>query len=131
MANNTLDHFRQADFLRDNEAPDNEFYVRPRFVNHLDTTALQTVEELYGRLISKGSRILDLMSGPESHLKGELEPIQVAGLGMNMEELEANSVLNDRIVHDLNDDYILPFPDDLFDALVNTVSVDPWRYLPK
>lgn len=124
MANNTLDHFRQADFSRDNEAPDKEFYVKARFVNHLDTTALQTVEDLYARLIPKGARILDLMSGPESHLKPELEPIQVAGLGMNMEELEANSVLNDRIVHDLNADYILPFPDDLFDAVVNTVSVD-------
>ncbi len=110
--------------MRDNESPDPEFYTRPRFINHLDTTAIETVQNLYLRLIPKNSRILDLMSGPESHLKSEISPAHVSGLGMNMEELEANPVLNERIVHDLNADPVLPFPDDSFDAVVNTVSVD-------
>lgn len=124
MTNTTLDHFKPADFSRDNEAPDQEFYVKPRFVNHLDSTALQTVKDLYARLIPKKAKILDLMSGPVSHLRPELDPDLVTGLGMNMEELEANPVLNDRVVHDLNADSVLPFPDDFFDAVVNTVSVD-------
>ena len=52
----------------DDETPDGDFYPRPRFVDHLDSCALETVEELYGRLIPNGSTILDLMAGPDSHL---------------------------------------------------------------
>ncbi len=124
MMQNTLSYYKSSDFTRDNESPDPEFYTRPRFVNHLDTTALNTVEELYLRLIPKDSRILDLMSGPDSHLRSEIQALSVCGLGMNNLELEANPILTERIIHDLNVEPILPFPDNHFDAVINTVSVD-------
>jgi SAM-dependent methyltransferase len=120
----TLDYFTAKAFAREDETPDPEFYKTPRFVDHLDSLALSTVEDLFVRLVPKGSRILDLMAGPESHLKGEIEPTSIAGLGLNEEELQGNPVLTERIIHDLNADPALPFKDNEFDAVVNTVSVD-------
>jgi SAM-dependent methyltransferase len=43
---------------------------------------------------------------------------------MNAEELAANALLTERVVHDLNEDPRLPFPDESFDAVVCTVSVE-------
>jgi ubiquinone/menaquinone biosynthesis C-methylase UbiE len=43
---------------------------------------------------------------------------------MNGEELSRNSQLTDWVVKDLNADPSLPFPDNTFDAITNTVSVD-------
>lgn len=120
----TLDFFPPEDFARDDESPDAAFYRKPRFVHHLDSLALSTVEGLYVRLIPKGAAILDLMAGPDSHVASECEAASVIGLGMNSEELEANGSLSQKIVHDVNADPELPFPDDAFDVVINTVSVD-------
>ncbi len=116
--------FLPEDFAREDEDPDEQFYRTPRFVSHVDETALSTVEDLYGRLIPKGSRILDLMAGPDSHLRQGIEPSGVTGLGLNCEELQANSILTERVVHDLNCCPELPFADHTFDVVINTVSVD-------
>jgi SAM-dependent methyltransferase len=120
--------FTAGDFAREDETPDREFYAKPRMVDHLDSTALDTVEQLYGRLIPKGSRILDLMAGPDSHLPESVEPESVTGLGLNQEELDANRALSRRVIHDLNAEPELPFDDNEFDVVLNTVSVD---YLTK
>jgi SAM-dependent methyltransferase len=110
--------------MRDDETLDSTFYVEPRFVDHLDSLALSTVESLYGRLIPGGSRMLDLMAGPDSHLGCVKEPLSVTGLGLNEQELKSNGALIEYVLHDLNADPILPFEDDQFDVVVNTVSVD-------
>lgn len=120
----TAGHFGPDNMARDDETSDLEFYGKPRFVNHLDTLALSMVESLYGRLIPSGSRVLDLMAGPDSHLARVKGLEHVAGLGLNREELEANGELNEYVIHDLNADSRLPFGDDQFDAVINTVSVD-------
>jgi SAM-dependent methyltransferase len=120
----TLDFFRPEDFARDDESPDAAFYKTPRFVNHLDSLALSTVEGLLVRLIPNGAAILDLMAGPDSHLSSQCEPASVTGLGMNQEELDGNLSLDSRVVHDVNADPKLPFQDNAFDVVVNTVSVD-------
>lgn len=52
----------------------------------------------------------------------------MTGLGMNKEELERNPVLTESVVHDLNVDPKLPYEDNAFDVITNTVSVD---YLTK
>ncbi|MGO9118098.1 MAG: methyltransferase domain-containing protein [Desulfomonilaceae bacterium] len=112
------------DLGRDDETPDGDFYTKPRFVDHLDSCALETVEEIYGRLIPAGSTILDLMAGPVSHLGKVSDPSMVVGLGLNKTELEANSALSEHVIHNLNSDPLLPFPDNRFDVVVNTVSLD-------
>lgn len=112
------------DFGRDDETPDRDFYMKPRFVDHLDSCALDTVAQIYGRLIPSGAAILDLMAGPDSHLGKVSDPAMVVGLGLNKSEMEANPVLSEHVIHDLNADPLLPFPDNRFDVVVNTVSVD-------
>jgi SAM-dependent methyltransferase len=120
----TLKYFNETDFLRDDQRADSIFYSNPRFVNHLDSLALSTVENIYARLIPKEADILDLMAGPDSHLREELVLKSVTGLGLNKDELEANTQLSAIIIHDLNEDYSLPFDNHTFDAVINTVSVD-------
>ena len=46
------------------------------------------------------------------------------GLGLNMEELKRNRQLTDFTVQDLNVNKILPYANDTFDAVLNTVSVE-------
>jgi len=124
----TLDYFPPEDFARDDESADSEFYKTPRIVDHLDSLALSTVEDLFARLIGKGAHILDLMAGPDSHLRQVPGAASVTGLGLNEQELEANPVLTRKVIHDVNENPVLPFSDNEFDAVVNTVSVD---YLTK
>jgi SAM-dependent methyltransferase len=45
-------------------------------------------------------------------------------LGMNSDELDANLSAEVTVVHDLNTEPRLPFPDESFDAVVCCVSVD-------
>ncbi|MHC4943955.1 MAG: methyltransferase domain-containing protein [Planctomycetota bacterium] len=112
-------------FERVDESDDRTFYATDRFVEHLDEQALQTVEKLIESLVVEEKPvILDLMAGWSSHLPESLAPERVVGLGLNENELAKNPALKDRVIHDLNIDPNLPFPDDTFDVVMNTVSVD-------
>lgn len=117
------DFFADAGFARGDTASDTEFYGKPRLVDHLDRLALKQVEKLYGRLLPQGGRVLDLMTSWKSHLS-EATLGQVAGLGMNAEELATNPALAERVVQDLNRQPRLPFAEAEFDAAVCTVSVE-------
>jgi SAM-dependent methyltransferase len=48
----------------------------------------------------------------------------VVGLGLNRAEHDANTVLHERVIQDLNGESRLPFPDGAFDAVVCTASVE-------
>jgi SAM-dependent methyltransferase/FKBP-type peptidyl-prolyl cis-trans isomerase 2 len=122
--NQPTDFWSDVPFIRMAAGADDEFYEKPRLVDHIDRTATRQVERLYGRLLPKGGRILDLMTSWKSHLPAELAPAHVAGLGMNMAELEANPVLGERIIGDLNLAPTLPYDDASFDGAVCTVSVE-------
>jgi len=112
-------------FFRLDESDDREFYAKDRLVEHLDARALSTVERIIGRLVlEEAPVILDLMAGWDSHLPPELNPAEVVGLGLNPNELSENPVLTRTVIHDLNRDQNLPFPDETFDVVINTVSVD-------
>jgi len=117
--------FAKDAFSRLDESDDTQFYSTDRFVSHLDSLALETVEKLIGELIvEQNPVILDLMAGWDSHIPGGLEPSRVVGLGLNRNELSENKALSEIVIHDLNKDPILPFPNNTFDAVLNTVSVD-------
>jgi len=112
-------------FSRMDDADDKRFYEKDRFVSHLDEVALNTVEQLIGQLVIEDAPvILDLMAGWDSHIPEHITPSRVVGLGLNTNELSRNRVLTDAVVHDLNEDPALPFPDNTFDVVLNTVSVD-------
>ncbi len=112
-------------FSRQDDTDDGSFYAIDRFVEHLDTVALGTVEKLIDTLVvDKRPSILDLMAGWDSHIPGTLETNEVVGLGLNENELSTNRDLTEFVLHDLNKDPSLPFEDDRFDVVLNTVSVD-------
>lgn len=109
---------------REDPAPDHEFYAGVRLVHHLDATARARIAELYATLIAPGARVLDLMSSWASHLDRLRQPDSVIGLGMNHEELAANPLLGQALVHDLNQQPAIPLPSASVDAVVCTASVE-------
>jgi SAM-dependent methyltransferase len=112
-------------FSRLDESDDSVFYSADRFVSHLDSFALATVDKIIADLIVEHNPvILDLMAGWHSHIPEELCPSKVVGLGLNKNELTENKALSEIVIHDLNRDPHLPFPNNTFDAVINTVSVD-------
>jgi SAM-dependent methyltransferase len=108
-------------FDRADPFPDSAFYSSTRLVTHLDDGAIAAVGALYDELGISGD-VLDLMSSWVSHFRTPPERLTV--LGMNADELDANPSAAVRVVHDLNADPRLPFPNESFDAVVCCVSVD-------
>lgn len=108
-------------FERADGSGDQTFYSWPRLVTHIDNDAIAAVGALYEELGIDGE-VLDLMSSWVSHFRAP--PARLTVLGMSAEELQANSVAAVRVVHDLNSDPLLPFPDSSFDGVVCCVSVD-------
>jgi len=105
------------------ESNDLQFYDQPRFVTHVDARFIDQLTELYRQQLQPQSRVLDLMSSWVSHLPDQLELAHVEGHGMNAEELARNPQLNHYFVQNLNQTQLLPLPDQSFDAVLNTVSV--------
>lgn len=118
------DYFSDDAFDRDDDQPDAKFYRKPRYVHHIDDTAREMVSSTYGRFLTDGMQVLDLMSSWQSHIPTNLHIGRLVGLGLNEDELKRNSQLSDFLVHDLNADAKLPFASNTFDAVVNTVSVE-------
>ncbi len=124
LADADTDFFTDSPFTRDDEFDDSAFYLQPRLVNHIDTTAIAHITALYRRFLRPGMQVLDLMSSWTSHLPSEMLELEVTGLGMNAVELERNERLSKRIVHDLNRDAALPLAAHSFDIALCTVSVE-------
>lgn len=106
---------------RADPTPDAWFYRPPRLVTHIDDRAIAAVGALYTELGLRGE-VLDLMSSWVSHFIDP--PKRLVGLGMNRVELAANAMLAEHVVHDLNAEPTLPFPDAGFDDATCCVSVD-------
>jgi len=105
-------------------SPDHLFYKDPRMVQHLDSTARQSIRTEYAKLIAPGSRVLDLMGSWDSHLPNDLKLQALTVLGMNKVELNANKLATDTVVQDLNQNPILPFKNNSFEAIVCTASIE-------
>jgi SAM-dependent methyltransferase len=110
-------------FRRIDESDDPLFYSFPRFVVHIDDWAIETIGEIFAQRLPRGGKLLDVMSSWRSHLPLSLQPAEVVGLGLNRAEMEDNPALTEAIVHDLNREPRMPFPDGRFDGAMLTVSV--------
>lgn len=115
------DAFPVGFFDRSDTHADDSFYAAPRLVTHIDDAAIAAVGALYAELGLSGD-VLDLMSSWVSHFT--TAPSSLTALGMNRVELEANPMASDIVVHDLNAEPALPFPDSCFDGVTCCVSVD-------
>ncbi len=118
------DFFSDNPFERQDETDDAIFYGKPRFVQHLDDTAIENVSAVYAEFLKPGMKVLDLMSSWQSHIPENVELEKVVGLGMNEDELEANPRLTKYLTKDLNVSQELPFSDSEFDAILCTASVE-------
>jgi SAM-dependent methyltransferase len=106
------------------ERSDERFYDTPRFVQHIDDTAIEMVRNTYGRVLTSGMRVLDLMSSWQSHVPPNIRLERLDGLGLNSEELKRNRQLTRFVVQDLNTNKSLPYETNTFDVVLNTVSVE-------
>ena len=118
------DFLSEDSFQRQDVHSDQIFYQKPRFVQHIDGQAIEVVKDIHGNLLHNGMRVLDLMSSWTSHLPEDLRLEKLSGLGLNAQELAANVDLNDWVVHDLNENSILPYETKAFDAAICSLSVE-------
>jgi hypothetical protein len=121
---NPTDFFSDEPFARTDEDEDPMFYTKPRLVTHIDEKAISIISEIYGQVLKKGARVLDLMSSWRSHFPRNVELASLIGLGLNREEMLKNPQLTDHIIHDLNREPRIPFSNNEFDAVICTVSVE-------
>lgn len=117
------DHYRRED-----EAPDPYFYSQPRLVAHIDQRAIEAIGEFFAEYLPEAGWVLDLMSSWRSHMPDGFSGRKLVGLGLNSVEMAENPQLDDRVIHDLNINPVLPFREASFDAAVVTVSI---QYITK
>ena len=118
----------RSSFARLDSSPDTIFYSEPRFVEHVDEQAVESMTSyISDKLLHTGDSVLDLCSSWTSHIRpSSLQLKRLAGLGMNAKELEANSALTEWVVLDLNvdQDVKLPYDDGSFDVVMCQLSID-------
>ena len=110
-------------FDKEDDGDDLAFYAPSRLVTHIDEVAVEALTGFYRDVLPDDGRILDLMSSWVSHLPADRRYREVAGHGMNAEELAANPRLDRWFVADLNADPVLPLEDAAFDAALCCVGV--------
>jgi SAM-dependent methyltransferase len=110
-------------FNRQDDSPDEAFYSIPRMVNHIDDATINEITRFYRETLSSEDELLDLMSSWVSHLPDGVNFGRVTGLGMNLDELNANTRLDEAVVHNLNVTPTLPFSDASFNAAMIVVSI--------
>lgn len=115
-------------FQRVDEEDDGIFYESPRLVVHIDEGAIAAVGRFFKEQIPENSDVLDLMSSWRSHWPADHAKNRMVGLGLNQVEMRENPDLDEFVVHNMNNDPVLPFDDESFDAVVITVSA---QYLTK
>jgi SAM-dependent methyltransferase len=110
-------------FKKSDVGDDSDFYAQPRFVTHIDDTAIAALSSFYREGLPAGGVLLDLMSSWVSHLPSDVSYAEVIGHGMNDSELAANPRLGRRFVLDLNRNPRLPLCDSTVDAAMICVSI--------
>jgi SAM-dependent methyltransferase len=110
-------------FHRQDDSADEAFYSSPRMVNHIDDATINEITRFYQETLKPEDELLDLMSSWVSHLPKDVSYRKVTGLGMNLDELNANARLDQVLVHNLNKTPTLPFSDTCFNAVMIVVSI--------
>ena len=124
LASQTTDFFHGMPFLRKTEDDDSIFYASIETKPAVDQVAIEQLNQFYSEQLKDNTKILDLMCGPESHLPDHFRAIDVTGLSLKQDDLDANQRLKQRIIHDINKSPQLPFKDDEFDAIICSFSIE-------
>ncbi len=124
----TLNYFPQEFFARHDNNEDALYYEEPRRKVYVDNHSISVLTEFLQELLPPHGVYLDLMSGWRSHIPSQVLPSRVVGLGLNAQEMVENNQLDKFVVHDLNDDPILPLENQQFDVVLCNFSI---QYLIK
>jgi predicted DsbA family dithiol-disulfide isomerase len=131
--------FIPSDFSRIDETPDGVKYSSPRMVTHMDSPALRSLTKLYDCLfnslvlstMSAGRKtesltFLDMCGSWNTFYPVKALPKNCAVIvqGLNAEELAANKLATQTLVHDLNVSETLPIPDGSIDFISNVASIE-------
>merc|ERR1712032_79079 len=102
------------------------FYAEPKLVKHVDDKSLAALTSYYASVFPREKQFsaLDICSSWISHYPTTPRPSRLAITGLNEEELKRNSQATEYVVRDLNNNPRLPYGDNQFDVVTNTVSVD-------
>lgn len=124
--------FSSDAFSRTDETDDAAVDAQGRTVDHLDSVAVATIEEVVGQLVVEEEPVLlDLMAGGHSPIPERVRPAKVVGVGPDENALAANRALSEHVVQDVNRDPQLPFSGNTFDGAICTTSVGyltrPWQ----
>ena len=117
------DFYAPEGFERIDQAPDKQFYQIDRLIGHIDREASAQLANYYSERLEPGMKVLDFMASWQSHLP-EIEGLEVAGLGMNANEMQDNPALSNHVVQDVNENPKLPFADNEFDAVICNLSIE-------
>jgi SAM-dependent methyltransferase len=124
------------DFTRADPAPDSDFYSFPRTTaHHIDDDAVSALRAHMAVVVRAKEHVvrdvLDLCASFESYLPDSWPyRRRVAGLGMNITEMNGNAGLTETVVVDLNvpqttdRQRILPYGDTEFDVVLCALSID-------
>ena len=132
---NPFEDLDKSSFGRLDQTPDTIFYKDPRFTEHVDENAVQTMTRFISNdILKQNDSVLDLCSSWTSHIdKSAAEKLglqRISGLGMNEEELKANTALNDYTLVDLNanPNVVLPYGDSSFDVVLCQLLIFSRKY---
>ena len=117
--------YAKADLTPEWSGNDRLFYLLPRFSHHAGEECRESLSEFYDCILpKKGGDVLDLCSSFTSHYPSGWRGKRMVALGLNALELLANPSKTETVVRDLNVEPTLPFADESFDCITNSLSVD-------
>lgn len=119
--------YTPADFRRQDESPDDNFYDTPRLVYHIDEPCVAALTAHYKEVFASFESppdVLDICSSWVSHYPADAKLGNVCGVGMVTAELKENKRLSSFVAKDLNADPTLPYEEASFDVVTCVVSID-------
>lgn len=90
----------------------------------LDAEADRQMGAMLSRVLKPGMRVLDLMSGRDSHIPESICGIEVIGIGVDRDAMAANTRLSEYVVQDVNASPELPWPNHHFDAVIGSFAFE-------
>jgi len=118
--------YTEKDLKPQDSFRDEFFYLLPKLVQHAAEDARARLTEYYDFVLpSSGTgSVLDLCSSWTSHYPAGWKGQRVVAIGLNAAELALNPSKTEFKVQNLNIDTRLPFDDEEFDLITNSLSAD-------
>ena len=117
--------YSTSDLTPEWDGKDQSFYLIPKFGHHAGEECRESLTKFYAALLPpEDGQVLDLCSSFTSHYPKGWQGKRCVAIGLNALELLANPSKTEFKVQNLNADPNLPFEDESFDVITNSLSVD-------